>query len=125
RGEFTLASLADGFRHLVQDTAAKVRSLRSRVASHDFSLVFQPIVALDTKAVHHYEALSRFADQADGSSNPARVIAFAEQLGVVAELDLTVCGRVIEILESRAGDARPAIAVNISGRSLESELFAQ
>lgn len=125
RGEFTLASLADGFRHLVHDTAIKVRDLRSRVAAHDFSLVFQPIVALDTKAVHHYEALSRFSENTEGGSNPARVIAFAEQLGVVAELDLTVCARVIELLESRSPDTRPSVAVNISGRSLESELFAQ
>lgn len=123
RGEFTLTSLADGFRHLVRDTAARVRDLRSQVAAHNFSLVFQPIVALDTKDVHHYEALSRFAETADGGSNPARVIAFAEQLGVVAEIDLAVCERVIVLLESRRAEMRPSVAVNISGRSLESELF--
>jgi EAL domain-containing protein (putative c-di-GMP-specific phosphodiesterase class I)/GGDEF domain-containing protein len=126
RGEFTLASLADGFRHLVAETAAKVRDLRSRVATQDFNLVFQPIVALDTRAVHHYEALARFNEASTkAGGGTAGVIAFAEQLGVVAEFDLAVCERVIDLLEKlRHGATRPSIAVNISGRSLESEIFA-
>ncbi len=126
RGEFTLASLADGFRHLVAETAAKVRDLRGRVATQDFNLVFQPIVALDNRAIHHFEALSRFnSATANSAGGTAGVIAFAEQLGVVAEFDLAVCERVIDLLEKLRGQTAPlSIAVNISGRSLESELFA-
>lgn len=126
KGEFTLASLADGFRHLVAETATKVRDLRNRVATQDFNLVFQPIVGLDNRAVHHYEALARFNEASDtASGGTAGVIAFAEQLGVVAEFDLAVCERVIDLLEKlRHGATRPSIAVNISGRSLESEIFA-
>jgi EAL domain-containing protein (putative c-di-GMP-specific phosphodiesterase class I)/GGDEF domain-containing protein len=125
RGEFTLASLADGFRHLVAETAAKVRDLRGRVATQNFNLVFQPIVSLDTRAIHHYEALSRFNESEGGGAGTAGVIAFAEQLGVVAEFDLAVCERVIDILEKLRGQSPPlSIAVNISGRSLESEIFA-
>lgn len=126
KGEFTLASLADGFRHLVADTAAKVRDLRGRVTTQDFNLVFQPIVGLDTRAIHHYEALSRFNNEtSNNNGGTAGVIAFAEQLGVVAEFDLAVCERVIDLLEKLRGQSTPlSIAVNISGRSLESELFA-
>ena len=125
RGDFTLASLADGFRHLVAETAAKVRDLRGRVATQNFNLVFQPIVALDTRAVHHYEALSRFNESETNGTGTAGMIAFAEQLGVVAEFDLAVCERVIDILEKLRSQSNPlSIAVNISGRSLESEIFA-
>lgn len=125
RGEFTLASLADGFRHLVAETAAKVRDLRGRVATQNFNLVFQPIVALDTRAIHHYEALSRFNESETTGTGTAGMIAFAEQLGVVAEFDLAVCERVIDILEKLRSQSTPlSIAVNISGRSLESEIFA-
>ena len=126
KGEFTLASLADGFRHLVAETAAKVRDLRGRVATQDFNLVFQPIVEIHSRAIHHYEALSRFnGTTAQGACGTAGVIAFAEQLGVVAEFDLAVCERVIDLLEKlRSQAAGLSIAVNISGRSLESELFA-
>jgi len=126
KGEFTLASLADGFRHLVADTAVKVRNLRGRVATQDFDLVFQPIVALGNRTIHHYEALSRFnSETTKDAGGTAGVIAFAEQLGVVSEFDLAVCERVIDLLEKVREQAPAlAIAVNISGRSLESELFA-
>lgn len=120
RGEFTLASLADGFRQLVSDTASKVRGLRGTIDGQEFSLVFQPIVTLPGRAVHHYEVLSRFA-----KSGPAEMVHFAEQLGVVADFDLAVTERAIHALAALSRAQRPTVAVNISGRSLESEIFAK
>ncbi|MBV8534778.1 MAG: EAL domain-containing protein, partial [Alphaproteobacteria bacterium] len=120
KGDFTLASLADGFRQLVADTASRVRGLRGALENKDFSIVFQPIVALAGREVHHFEVLSRFA-----KGGPAEMVHFAEQLGVVAEFDLAVCERAIAaITEKTTGGRRPVLAVNISGRSLESEIFA-
>ena len=118
KGDFTLASLADGFRQLVADTASRVRGLRGALENKDFSIVFQPIVALAGREVHHFEVLSRFA-----KGGPAEMVHFAEQLGVVAEFDLAVVERAIAAIYAKEG-TRPALAVNISGRSLESELFA-
>ena len=118
KGDFTLASLADGFRQLVADTASRVRGLRGALENKDFSIVFQPIVALGSREVHHFEVLSRFA-----KGGPAEMVHFAEQLGVVAEFDLAVIERAIKAIYAKDGK-RPVLAVNISGRSLESELFA-
>ena len=120
KGEFTLASLADGFRQLVADTASRVRGLRGAIDAKGFSIVFQPIVSLDRREVHHFEVLSRFA-----KGGPAEMVNFAEQVGVVAEFDLAVCERAINALYAQpAGGKRAVLAVNISGRSLESEIFA-
>ena len=119
RGEFTLASLSDGFKQLVADTAARVKGLRTTLDSRQFSIVFQPIVDLVTRNVHHYEVLSRFTQ-----GGPAEMVHFAEQLGVVAEFDLAVVERALETLNNEAAAGRkPKLAVNISGRSLESEIF--
>ena len=120
KGDFTLASLADGFRQLVADTASRVRGLRGAIDAKGFSIVFQPIVSLDRREVHHFEVLSRFA-----KGGPAEMVNFAEQVGVVAEFDLAVCERAINALYAQpAGGKRAVLAVNISGRSLESEIFA-
>ncbi len=119
RGEFTLASLADGFRQLVADTANRVRGLRGTLDAKEFSIVFQPIVALSTREVHHFEVLSRFA-----GAGPAEMVHFAEQLGVVADFDLAVTERAIKAIYAQPSGARPTVAVNISGRSLESEIFS-
>jgi EAL domain-containing protein (putative c-di-GMP-specific phosphodiesterase class I)/PAS domain-containing protein len=123
-GEFTLSSLADGFQQLVADTAARVRTLRSTLSSGEFSVVFQPIVSLKDGAVHHYEALSRFPTSGPDGASPAEIVQFAEKIGVIADFDLVVCERVVSVLEDTKPE-RPAVAVNISGRSLESAIFTR
>jgi EAL domain-containing protein (putative c-di-GMP-specific phosphodiesterase class I) len=119
KGDFTLSSLADGFRQLVADTASRVRGLRGTLDNKEFSIVFQPIVSLGSREVHHYEVLSRFA-----KGGPAEMVHFAEQLGVVAEFDLAVVERAINAVYAHPGAKQPVVAVNISGRSLESAIFA-
>lgn len=121
-GEFTLSSLSDGFQQLVADTAARVRTLRGTLTSGEFSVVFQPIVSLKDGSVHHYEALSRFPGSGPGGASPAETVQFAEKIGVIAEFDLVVCERVVSVLEDNKRD-KPSVAVNISGRSLESAIF--
>ena len=68
--EFTLASLADGFKVLVAETAEKVRDLRGTLAAREFTLAFQPIVTLGNREIHHFEALSRFTGQRARGASP-------------------------------------------------------
>ncbi len=125
RGEFTLTSLSAGFRALMAETATKVRDLRGTLASREFALAYQPIVALADRAIHHYEALSRFPGRGAAGASPAEVVEFAERIGVIAEFDLSVCQRAISALEAFPDAARrPSVAINFSGRSLESAIFA-
>jgi EAL domain-containing protein (putative c-di-GMP-specific phosphodiesterase class I) len=118
---FSVASLRDGLDRALSGTVARVSHLRSTVADGAFDLVFQPIVDLKTRTVHHVEALSRFA--ADNS--PAGTVAFAEAVRLIADFDLAVCERVIAAMTAAAsaGTAALPVAVNLSGRSLESRLF--
>jgi EAL domain-containing protein (putative c-di-GMP-specific phosphodiesterase class I) len=124
RNEFTLASLADGFQQLVAETATRIRGLRGTLDAGEFSLVYQPIVALAGRAIHHYEALARFPGTGPNGAGPGEMVAFAERLGVIADFDLAVCERAVSTLEAFAERDRPTIAINVSGRSLEGEIFA-
>jgi EAL domain-containing protein (putative c-di-GMP-specific phosphodiesterase class I) len=117
-GGLGFTSLAGGLAEAVGDTMTRVVSTRRMIADAAFSLVFQPVVRLDTKAIHHYEALSRFP----GNKSPFETIVFSEDMGLIPELDLAVCRRAVEALGQHP-DA--SIAINLSGRSIQNDGFRQ
>lgn len=116
-GQFTIQSLSDGLQELLVATTARVSSFRSTLKARGFELVFQPIVYLEDRKIHHQEALTRLPD----GSSPFDMVTFAEEVGFVAEFDLSVADQALSLLQ---GDAELVpIAVNVSGRSLESNIF--
>jgi EAL domain-containing protein (putative c-di-GMP-specific phosphodiesterase class I) len=119
-GEFTIPSLAEGVKQILGETAAKLKTLRAELSAQRFELAFQPVVSLDSRKTQHYEALVRFNE----NQSPAERVSFAEQVGLVADLDLAICDRAIRMIENcRPTHPHLAIAVNLSGRSLESAIF--
>lgn len=112
---FEIADMHDAVKQLVDRTVSRVTHLRSTLSDDRLKLQFQPIVALSTKGLHHYEALARFPNGAPGPT-----IAFAEQIGMVHDVDLLVCEKTLEVL---AADKSLQIAVNMSAASLGSDLF--
>jgi EAL domain-containing protein (putative c-di-GMP-specific phosphodiesterase class I) len=118
--ELTIPSLAEGVRHILSDTAAKLKTLRSELQAQKFDLAFQPVVSLDSRKVQHYEVLVRF----EQPGSPAERVSFAEQVGLVADLDTAIVDRAIRtIAEAKASHPNLALAINLSGRSLESTIF--
>jgi EAL domain-containing protein (putative c-di-GMP-specific phosphodiesterase class I)/GGDEF domain-containing protein len=115
--DFSLASLEQALAGMVDQTLDRVAKLRTTVTSGDFSLVFQPIVSLETGVVHHFEVLSRFAP----GESPYEFILFSEEVGMAAELDLAVCEKVLKLMAGSPGAA--PIAVNLSGKSMASLPF--
>jgi EAL domain-containing protein (putative c-di-GMP-specific phosphodiesterase class I)/GGDEF domain-containing protein len=116
-GEFSIAKLSDGLKELVKETVKRVTDFRETLASRGFTLHFQPIVDLRTREVQHQEALTRLPD----GRSPFAMVTFAEQTGLVTELDHAVTRQALELLKNDTTIAD--IAVNISGRSLQSEVF--
>lgn len=114
--DFTLSSLQDGLSAAVNATVSRFAETRRVIAQGEFLLVYQPVVALSGRAVHHHEALSRFP----GNANTFETIVFSEDMGLVAELDLAVCRRAIESLDQNPG---VSLAINLSGRSVQSDSF--
>lgn len=115
---FRIGSLPDGLTAAVDATVCRLAEARQTISELRFSLVYQPVVALAGRNVHHYEVLSRFP----GKPNTFEVVGFMENVGLVAELDLTVCRLAIAALEQNAG---VRLAINLSGRSVQTESFRQ
>ncbi|GGF51313.1 diguanylate phosphodiesterase [Aliidongia dinghuensis] len=115
--DFSLASLEDALAGMVDETLDRVAQMRTTVSSGDFSLVFQPIVDLESGEVHHFEVLSRFAP----GESPYEFIVFSEEVGMAAELDLAVCEKVVRLMASTPMAA--PVAINLSGKSMANQAF--
>ena len=118
RGEFSIGSLREGLAAAVDETVSRFAETRQIIGGGRFSLVFQPVVALVGRAVHHYEALSRFP----GKPDTFEMVGFMEDVGLVAELDIAVCRLAMAALERTPG---VKLAINLSGRSVQNEAFRQ
>jgi EAL domain-containing protein (putative c-di-GMP-specific phosphodiesterase class I) len=117
--ELSAAALRGDLTRPIADASARVADLRASLAERNLQLLFQPVVELnETRRIHHAEALVRFAD----GQSTASAVAFAEAVRLIADLDLAVCALVIKELDALP-DSVP-VAVNLSGRSLESPAFA-
>ena len=106
------ADLAQIFETMMDETVARAQLFCTTVAEGSFDLVFEPIVALKTGAVTHYEALTRFRS----GQSPADTIRFAEDLELADSFDLALIIKAFNLLEEEAGGA--CIAINISARSI-------
>lgn len=108
---------AKSFEAALRQTVTESSRFKELLRDGRFELVYQPVVDLKTRAVHHYEALTRF----EGGGGPAATIKLAEELGLVREFDLAIVRTVAQAL----GEAREdvSIAANISAFSLQSEGF--
>ncbi len=98
--------------------------LRRAVASDDFVMHYQPIVALASGRIVGFEALTRWKHPERGLVAPAQFIALAEETGLVVPLGWLVLDKACQ--QAREWQARFAtdpplyMSVNVSGK-----LFAQ
>lgn len=124
-GDFTISDLTDGYQSMLDDTRARIVVFKSSIAEGKFKAVYQPIVDIRTRALHHHEALVRFPSQGADAS-PYEMITFAEEAGVIGDFDIAMCKKVIATINAgrKTGKVVHA-AVNLSGKSLESPMFVQ
>ncbi len=117
---FTISSLSQGLKDFVNDTVTRISDLKQTVAARAYSVHYQPIVDLRTRKLHHYEALVRMAD----GSSPLETVTFAEEVGLVEELDLAVCQNVLDqLIVASTSLGRVDVAINLSAKSLENPVF--
>ena len=116
-GEFTMASLKDVLGKELDTAMTKMADFRRFIDEDGFRLFFQPIVALNDRVPHHQEALTRLPD----GSSPFSTVTFAEEIGLISDLDYSVAQRVLALLDKQPNALD--VAMNISGRSLENPAF--
>ncbi len=121
-GEFTISSLEDGAKRMMSDAVERIGRLRATIERRDFFVVYQPIVDVETQAVHHLEALTRV----EGMPSPADFITFAEDVGLIYDFDLLLTQSVLDTLRAYHKEPKlPDVAINLSAKTLMSPIFLQ
>ncbi len=119
-GDFTISSLEDGANRMMSDAVERIGRLRATIEKKDFFVVYQPIIDLETQAVHHLEALTRV----EGMSSPADFITFAEDVGLIYDFDLLLTQTVLDTLKIYRKEPKlPDVAINLSAKTLMSPIF--
>lgn len=111
-----------GLRDLSADVQSRMQAANAFAqVLHDaqYSFVFQPIVELLTDKTHHYETNIRFTE----GESPYRLITFAEENGLIPELDFAAVDYVLQLLASPKTPKSLMLAVNVSGASLANDMF--
>ncbi len=110
-----------GLAGVIAHVHAQARGLRTAIRERQFSLGFQPVVGLADRAVHHHEALLRPGrGGAAPAHTPQEFVTFAEAVGLSEELDFAVLAQSLVALNRTPG---AAVAVNVSGLSMQSAAF--
>ncbi len=109
------------FGERLKRTVQDADRFRSIVRDRQFTLAWQPIVALDSRAVHHFEALARFGGAAQAPTGP---ISMAEELGLIESFDLAVAEKALLQLR-QPGFGLTKAAVNVSAKSLTTDAYVQ
>ncbi len=120
-GQFNILSLESGFENFIEANAQKISDFKTVINQSRFDLKFQPIVDLSTGKAAYYEALVRF----EGNQSPFEAITFCEDVGLAPEMDLAICGKVINYLVfDKNGQKKDfSVSVNPSGVSIQNERF--
>ncbi|MEW6537763.1 MAG: EAL domain-containing protein [Pseudomonadota bacterium] len=115
-----LANPQIAFADSLKRTFRDAETFRSVVKSREFQVHYQPIVHLDSRAVHHFEALTRF----NGNSGPADAIRMAEELDMIESFDLAVAEKVLKRMR-QPGAGLLKMAINVSGASLGDDNYVE
>jgi EAL domain-containing protein (putative c-di-GMP-specific phosphodiesterase class I) len=114
------AGFDSGLRGFLHQAEARAAAVRGAIERGRFKLVYQPVVHLSDRAVHHFEALIRpFPIDGHDTATTQEFVTFAEAVGLAEHLDTAVLHRSAETL----GAARARVAINVSGLSMQSPRF--
>ena len=116
-GALNISSLREAANSLARDTERKMNALRMTIAGRVIEPFAQPIHDLNTNELSHYEVLARMP----GGKSLSEEVGFAERTGLIQDLDFNMAELAINFLNGH-GD-RPALAVNISGKSISNPAF--
>lgn len=118
-----IRSLSEALSQISTETVGRMERLSAAIDAGRFAIAYQPICDLLTLRPHHFEALIRFDPATDGLTT-FETITFAEQVGLIADLDLAMCRKVLgELKEFNRGGHYYVVAVNLSAQSLASAKF--
>jgi diguanylate cyclase (GGDEF)-like protein/PAS domain S-box-containing protein len=124
RGKSSLAIYDPTWHRHAVETFAERQELEIAIATDQLTLVYQPIVTLDSHEVVGFEALVRWDHPQRGLLSPEAFIPLAEQSGLIVPLDDWVLhAAVLGCASLQTADHQPSIAVNVSAKQLSQPGF--
>lgn len=122
KGQIDPVNMSTMLEERMAETMKSVAVFKKVCETGRFDLVYMPICHLDTGALHHFEALTRFrGGSADAS--PYKLIAMAEEVGIISEFDLAVAAKAVETITKHGIGWIAPVAINVSGHSIGNEKF--
>ncbi len=123
-GNVDFDTLTGAYEDMASKAQRRVTNMRSMIETGNFKMAFQPVVSLQNGDIHHNEVLSRF-DEGGENSTPMEIIKFAEDVGIIEEFDIALVRKAIDYVRKMKKLGTPlTLALNLSGRTLDSEKFA-
>ena len=117
------AGFSNGLAEFIASAQLRARTVRSALAENRFHLAFQPVVSLNGRAVHHFEALLRPVFASGSAIQTTQdFVTFAESVGLSEELDWAVMQQAVA---AQAASSGASVAVNVSGLSMQSASFRE
>jgi len=118
RGGWYVLSNDDQSQQLMNERVLWKQRLERAIAEDRFRLYVQPIVALDTMAVTHYEVLLRMLGEDGTILGPAQFISVAERSGLIHDIDRMVLVKTIKFLaQAHAAGIAVTFSINLSAHA--------
>jgi diguanylate cyclase (GGDEF)-like protein/PAS domain S-box-containing protein len=112
----------DAMRARKSDRLSLESDLRRAIERDEITILYQPIVRLEDRAVAGFEALARWNHPKLGRLSPAEFINIAEETGLIVQLGLSVLDRAARQLSTWQRTVRHCeplfMSVNVSSRQL-------
>lgn len=125
RGKGRYIEYEESLYRAAMDRMELEREMQEALAHHEFVLHYQPVVMLETGAIHSVEALVRWQHPRRGLLYPADFISLAEQTGLIVELGrwvLQQAARDVRRWQVRYPSNPPMmVSVNVSGHQLQGQ----
>jgi EAL domain-containing protein (putative c-di-GMP-specific phosphodiesterase class I) len=124
-GDVDFDTLTNAYEDMASKAQIRVTNMRSMIETGNFKMAFQPVISLANGDIHHNEVLSRFDENGVGGT-PMEIIKFAEDVGIIEEFDIALVHKAVDYVRKMKKLGTPlTLAVNLSGRTLDSEKFAE
>jgi len=114
-----IAAVCDAAKGAMKKTGARMAQFKRAISDRKIMFLAQPVVNLNSRKPHHYELLVRF----ERDQSPFEMVQFAEQTGVIADLDMAALETAAMFLNKCAPRGFPGLAINLSGASVTNPQF--
>ncbi|OUR64676.1 GGDEF-domain containing protein [Methylophaga sp. 42_25_T18] len=122
RNRVHLFSLDDKEMHVLRHSVKWAPRIRAALKQENFLLELQPIYALASNSITHYECLIRMRGSDDTLYYPDDFIPVAEAMGLIHQIDLWVVNKAFDLMSQMPSDI--SISINLSGNIfLDRNLF--